>query len=96
MASHLKACLENLGIAPPYVLVGHSIGGLYALSYAKVFANDVAGLVLLDMRAPTFSEAAERHKPGSSRPPWYLTMLFPHHMKSNPWSRESRTAGCNS
>ncbi len=36
----------------PYVLVGHSIGGPYALTYAARYPEDVAGVVLLDSSSP--------------------------------------------
>jgi pimeloyl-ACP methyl ester carboxylesterase len=35
------------------VLVGHSFGGLYVLSFAAQFPDQVAGMVLLDSAAPT-------------------------------------------
>jgi pimeloyl-ACP methyl ester carboxylesterase len=34
------------------VLAGHSFGGLYVLTFAATYANQVAGLVLLDSTAP--------------------------------------------
>jgi pimeloyl-ACP methyl ester carboxylesterase/bifunctional DNase/RNase len=36
------------GVAPPYVLVGHSYGGLAVRLYAARFPSEVAGLVLVD------------------------------------------------
>jgi pimeloyl-ACP methyl ester carboxylesterase len=36
----------------PFVLVGHSSGGVYALNYAADFADQVAGIVLLDSSSP--------------------------------------------
>lgn len=47
-AAHLKGILRAAGIAPPYVLAGHSIGGSYAIIYAATYPDDVAGLVLLE------------------------------------------------
>lgn len=44
----LHELLRAAAVPGPYVLVGHSLGGLYARLYAKRFPNDVAGLVLLD------------------------------------------------
>jgi pimeloyl-ACP methyl ester carboxylesterase len=44
----LRQLLEAAGLAPPYVVVGHSLGGLYARHYATRFPADTAGLVLLD------------------------------------------------
>ena len=36
----------------PYVLVGHSTGGTYALTYAAQYPQQVAGMVLLDSSSP--------------------------------------------
>jgi len=40
--------LKNAGIAPPYVLVGHSSGGMVAQLYTITNPTDVVGLVLVD------------------------------------------------
>jgi len=42
----LHALLDSL--PGPYVLVGHSLGGLYVRRFAARFPDDVAGLVLID------------------------------------------------
>lgn len=44
----LHALLRNAGIAPPYVLAGHSIAGLYVRLYADRYPREVAGLVFVD------------------------------------------------
>ncbi|MBB4688722.1 alpha/beta fold hydrolase [Amycolatopsis jiangsuensis] len=44
----LRELLRAAGLAGPFVLAGHSLGGLYARLYAKRFPGEVAGLVLLD------------------------------------------------
>jgi pimeloyl-ACP methyl ester carboxylesterase len=46
--AELRDLLRVAGVPAPYVLVGHSLGGLYARHYAQQFPEDVAGLVLLD------------------------------------------------
>jgi pimeloyl-ACP methyl ester carboxylesterase len=51
-ARDLHLLLAEAGEAGPYVLVGHSIGGPYALTYAKQYPGQVAGLVLLDSSSP--------------------------------------------
>jgi pimeloyl-ACP methyl ester carboxylesterase len=51
-AQILHALLTNAGIEGPYVLVGHSKGGLYVRQFADLFPQEVAGLVLLDSAHP--------------------------------------------
>jgi pimeloyl-ACP methyl ester carboxylesterase len=48
----LRALVAELRLPPPYVLVGHSLGGLYANLYARLFPNEVAGIVFLEASAP--------------------------------------------
>jgi pimeloyl-ACP methyl ester carboxylesterase len=48
VTDELRDILRLAGAAAPYVLVGHSLGGLYARHYALRFPGEVAGLVLLD------------------------------------------------
>src|SRR5258705_10945572 len=45
-ADELRTLLDRAGVLPPYVLVGHSFGGLVALIFAQRFLKDTAGLVL--------------------------------------------------
>ena len=47
-AAELKLLLENAGIEGPYLLVGHSLGGLNAQVFAGDYPDLVAGLVLVD------------------------------------------------
>ena len=44
----LHALLVAAKVPGPYVLVGHSIGGLFARLYAHTYPDEVAGLVLVD------------------------------------------------
>ncbi|GAA2096316.1 hypothetical protein GCM10009801_65790 [Streptomyces albiaxialis] len=48
----LLALLRELGVEPPYVLVGHSIGGLRVRSFARRHPELVGGLVLADASHP--------------------------------------------
>jgi pimeloyl-ACP methyl ester carboxylesterase len=51
-ATDLHTLLERADIPGPYVLAGHSFGGLYVLTYTARYPDQVAGLVLLDSTAP--------------------------------------------
>ncbi len=51
-AEDLHALLAAAGEQGPFVLAGHSIGGPYAMSYAELYPDDVAGAVMLDSSSP--------------------------------------------
>jgi pimeloyl-ACP methyl ester carboxylesterase len=51
-AEDLHTLLATAGEDGPYVLVGHSIGGTMAMTYAARYPEQVAGMVLLDSSSP--------------------------------------------
>jgi pimeloyl-ACP methyl ester carboxylesterase len=51
-AEDLHTLLAAAGEHGPLVLVGHSTGGTYAMTYAARYPDQVAGLVLLDSSSP--------------------------------------------
>jgi len=51
-AQRLRSLLQYSRIRPPYVLVGHSMGGLFIRVFADLYPNEVAGMVLLDAVHP--------------------------------------------
>jgi pimeloyl-ACP methyl ester carboxylesterase len=60
-AKDLHDLLRRAGLPPPYILVGHSLGGLNVRVYAGMYLNEVAGIVFVDSahedepkRAPAF------------------------------------------
>jgi pimeloyl-ACP methyl ester carboxylesterase len=55
----LRAVLRAQGLPPPYVLVGHSLGGLYMQLFARTHADEAAGLVLVDSTHPTEWQGAD-------------------------------------
>jgi pimeloyl-ACP methyl ester carboxylesterase len=67
ITGELHALLEGAGIEGPYVLVGHSFGGLYMQTYAARYPDEVAGMALVDSSQPDqFSYqpvARESYKP---------------------------------
>jgi pimeloyl-ACP methyl ester carboxylesterase len=52
VARDLHGLLTKAHVAGPYVMVGHSTGGLYAMVFAHRYPNEVAGMVLVDSATP--------------------------------------------
>lgn len=48
MADDLQALLKGAGIAPPYIVAGHSMGGIVARRFQSRYPADVAGVLLVD------------------------------------------------
>ena len=44
----LHVLLEKAGVKPPYILVGHSLGGILARKFEKRYPGEVKGMVLVD------------------------------------------------
>jgi pimeloyl-ACP methyl ester carboxylesterase len=63
MAEELHTLLGNAGVEPPFVLVGHSMGGLNVQMYASLYGAQVAGMVLVD----SSHRDQNRRLPGSER-----------------------------
>ena len=58
--AELHALLQKAGIAPPYILVGHSMGGVLVRVFAHLYPAETAGLVLVD---PSHEEQKTRQEP---------------------------------
>lgn len=52
IVEELRAVLRYKGLPPPYVLVGHSVGGLYLQLFARMYPDEVTALVLVDALYP--------------------------------------------
>ncbi len=48
----LHHLMAEVGAEPPYILVGHSYGGMLSLMYAGTYPEDVGGVVLADATLP--------------------------------------------
>jgi pimeloyl-ACP methyl ester carboxylesterase len=66
IAAELRAVLAASGLKPPYLLVGHSLGGLYQYAFARLYPEDVAGLVLLDPTHPQHWPSMQREAPAAA------------------------------
>ncbi len=60
IAQELHGLLGAASVSPPYVMVGHSLGGLLVRVYTERFPNEVVGLVFIDSAHP---EQFERYPP---------------------------------
>lgn len=47
-AGTLRQLLKKAGIPPPYILIGHSLGGVYARGFAGLYPEETAGVVFVD------------------------------------------------
>lgn len=52
IADELHSLLEKANAPKPYILVGHSLGGLFVRFFVKKYPNDVAGVILVDSQFP--------------------------------------------
>lgn len=69
LAADLDALLRALDLRRPVVLVGHSIGGVLAVTWAAEHPRDVAGVVLLDAVPPGYSETLLQDLPADGTGP---------------------------
>jgi len=65
IATDLHTLLDRGQVPGPYVLAGHSFGGLYVLTFAALYPDDVGGMVLVDSTAPASEPTAEQNSPGA-------------------------------
>ena len=56
VAQDLHRALRNAQIAPPYILVGNSAGGLYSRVFAHLYPADMAGMVLVEPSSEEYEE----------------------------------------
>lgn len=65
--SDLNTILEKTKIEVPVILIGHSVGGVYARHFTNRYPEKVAGLILVDSRNEFFKESV---------PPTYIKKFF--------------------
>lgn len=69
IAQELHKALKAKGLAPPYVLVGHSAGAAYTRVFAKMYPKEVAGIVLVDPPHEELLDWLRVHAPDADRIP---------------------------
>lgn len=78
-AKELHTLLQNANIPGPYVMVGHSLGGLAVRVFAHEYASEVAGVVLIDSMSPrqfTQSQGAAPSQTGTQSQPFSLPAVL--------------------
>lgn len=78
----LREMLQAAGIKPPYVLVGHSLGGLYMQYFARQFPNEVAGLVLIESTHWDQMARMRRESPGTMNMVTALSAVMEPHVRT--------------
>src|ERR1041384_8141211 len=73
ITTDLHTLLHRGHVPGPYVLAGHSFGGLYVLTFAARYPDEVAGMVLVDSTAPS-SAATPRCTNAMRRVPALLSV----------------------
>ncbi len=66
IVEELHTLLHKAGIAPPYILVGHSFGGITIRLFANQYPDEVYGLVLVDSSHERQEELLPKEKEPSS------------------------------
>jgi pimeloyl-ACP methyl ester carboxylesterase len=61
VTDELHDVLRLVGIQPPHILVGHSLGALYVHRYAQRFPTEVAGLLLVEPAHPDWDSYMPEH-----------------------------------
>lgn len=63
IAEELNALLTDLAIQDPFVLIGHSFGGLCVQQYAKMFPERLKGVILIDSTSYHYQKLYEMDLP---------------------------------
>jgi pimeloyl-ACP methyl ester carboxylesterase len=62
VVASLRELLAYAGLQPPYVLVGHSLGGLHANLFARLYPKEVAAVLFLEATHPRDQEVLQQHE----------------------------------
>ncbi|ANF97986.1 alpha/beta hydrolase [Paenibacillus bovis] len=103
IVKELHTALQKANIPGPYLLAGHSLGGMYSRLFAQTYPDEIAGMVLIDARPENDAERTEaiykEEHAGSSTPSPYISIfldevgafrLFPNFMLTGRVEPEDR------
>lgn len=81
ISNEIEAMLDQAKLNGPVILVGHSLGGIYAQVFARRFPSRVAGLVLVDTTVPGQAELIRTTMPAQSTLLPALMLQEPSHVR---------------
>ena len=73
ISMELHQMLENGGFEKPYILIGHSIAGIYLRPFAHDYPEDILGIILLDPSHPNQMVDCPEELQGILKPPFIPT-----------------------
>jgi len=76
VADLLHDLLEKAAEKPPYLMVGHSVGGIYVRSFSEKYPDEVVGMVLVD---------ASHENQSKQVPPEIANLIDPKLIKVGSW-----------
>lgn len=80
IVTELYETLKAAEIKPPYIMVGHSLGGLYVSLFSRRYPGEEAGVVLVDSMHPEQVERCKEYLPEKECDPecypWWVKMLI--------------------
>ena len=77
-----RALLKGSGLEPPYILVGHSLGGLHMRMFAALYPSEVAGLVLVESAHEAQEDKVRSLFPGAN--PFHTSAIGTMFLRSAP------------
>lgn len=60
--AQLRELVGYVGLEPPFVLVAHSVGGLFANLFARLYPEETAGVLFLEATHPADHEVLRKHE----------------------------------
>ncbi len=74
VVEEIRGTLRGLKIKPPYILMPHSISGIYCLQYMKDFPGETEGMIGIDCSVP--NQAKYENDSGISTGLYYLARFM--------------------
>lgn len=77
LVAELRAQLAEAHLEPPYLLVGHSMGGMVVELFARHYPNEVMGVIFVDARHAQFTQWCREsgEAKGCDLPKWALALM---------------------